>query len=82
MYFRILKEKITAGLYVTTTTLFSCHVSKQKEFKQSLVIDDRTFHTNVKVVYTDELTEYFEALRITEKGLIIGRLIQNEQEKM
>ncbi len=30
------------------------------------------------VVYTDGITEYFEAIKIVEKGVIIGRIIDGE----
>ena len=33
---------------------------------------------NATVVYTDNLTEQFEALRVIDKGVIIGRMIDGE----
>lgn len=30
------------------------------------------------VIYTDGIREQFEAVRVTEKGIIIGRIIENE----
>ena len=34
--------------------------------------------TNATVVYTDGVREQFEALRMTDKGVIIGRIIDGE----
>ena len=33
---------------------------------------------NATVVYTDNIQESFEALRVIEKGVIIGRIIDGE----
>jgi len=34
--------------------------------------------TNATVVYTDGISEHFEALRVIKKGAIIGRIIDGE----
>ena len=34
--------------------------------------------TNATVVYTDGVREQFEAVRMTDKGVIIGRIIDGE----
>ena len=47
--------------------------NKQKEpFKLDEII------YNAKIIYTDNVKESFEALRVTEKGVIIGRIIEGE----
>jgi len=74
-----LTEGFTGGLYVTLKPFFSCHVVKENIFKPSAVVDDRVVRTQVTVVYIDNQTEIFEAIRVTEKGIVIGRFIQNEQ---
>lgn len=33
---------------------------------------------NPAVIYTDNVKDTFEAIRITEKGIIIGRIIKGE----
>ena len=33
---------------------------------------------NVTIVYNDDLQESFEALRVIEKGVIIGRIVDGE----
>lgn len=33
---------------------------------------------NFTVVYTDNITQQFEALRVTEKGVVIGRIIDGD----
>jgi len=33
---------------------------------------------NAVVVYTDDVNEQFDAIRITDRGLIIGRIIDGE----
>ena len=47
----------------------------------SAVDEDRALYTQVTVVYIDDLSETFEALKVTDKGVIIGRFIENEQGK-
>jgi hypothetical protein len=36
-----------------------------------------TIMSNATVTYADTLTEHFEALQINNKGIIIGRIINN-----
>jgi len=33
---------------------------------------------NATIVYTDEVKESYEAIQITNKGIIIGRILNNE----
>ena len=33
---------------------------------------------NATIIYTDEVREQFEALRVIDKGVIIGRIIDGE----
>ena len=33
---------------------------------------------NATILYTDNLTEQFEALRVIDKGVIIGRIIEGK----
>ena len=56
-------------------------VNGRIQMKPSAVIGNKHIYTHVTVVYTDNLTEHFEAIQDTEKGIIIGRIIQNDQGK-
>ena len=45
----------------------------------SAVDEDRVLYTHVSIVYTDGFSEFFDAIQVTDKGVIIGRCIENEQ---
>jgi len=45
----------------------------------SAVDKHREIYSHVTVIYIDNMSEFFEAVRVTDKGVIIGRFIQNEQ---
>ncbi len=75
-----MREYFTNGLYQERIHYFFCRVSMIKNSKKSsAVVDERVPYTHVTVVYTDNVSEYFEALRVTKKGVIIGRFIPNSQ---
>lgn len=39
---------------------------------------DKNIFFNSTIIYTDGLSEFYEAVRFVEKGVIIGRTIDNE----
>ena len=47
--------------------------NKQKESSEGIEIIE-----NATVVYTDNINETFEAIRMIDKGVIIGRIIDGE----
>ena len=58
--------------------LETIEIEREQQKKSNKFERKGTINKNVTVVYTDCIEEVFEAIQITEKGIVIGRMYDNE----
>lgn len=56
--------------------LETIEIEREQQKKSNNFERKGTINKNVTVVYTDSFEEVFEAIQITEKGIVIGRNVR------